>query len=191
MQLPGRRYEEIKNIVIEMFKKYDIRNIPIDCYEIALKMGIILKPYSQLDEAGLAAAQDKSDDGFCLLRKEGSKPFTYLQWYIFYNDQLSLKRIRFTLMHEIGHIVLDHTEESDLAEAEANFFAKYALAPPPLVHRVFPDDYMELGSAFDLSNQCAMYAFSYYKKWLLYGDEDYRHEELELIDQFEMDDCRQ
>ena len=44
------------------------------------------------------------------------------------------RRIRFTIMHEIGHIVLDHTEHSDLAESEANFFAKYALAPPPLVH---------------------------------------------------------
>ena len=27
-------------------------------------------------------------------------------------------------MHECGHIVLDHTEDSELAEAEAKFFAK-------------------------------------------------------------------
>lgn len=39
-------------------------------------------------------------------------------------------------MHEIGHIVLDHSEGSELAEVEARFFAKYALAPPPLIHKL-------------------------------------------------------
>ena len=45
-------------------------------------------------------------------------------FYIFYDDSMYDRRIRFTIMHEIGHIVLDHTEHSDLAESEANFFAK-------------------------------------------------------------------
>ena len=174
-----------------MFKKNDIRNIPIDCYEIATKMGIILRPYSKLSEVGLKAALAESNDGFCLLRTEGVKPFTYDQWYIFYNDALQPKRIRFTLMHEIGHVVLDHTEASDLAEAEANFFAKYALAPPPLVNRIQPEDYVELGKAFEISNQFARYAFSYYKKWLNNGDDYYRIDEWELIDQFGLEDCLQ
>lgn len=186
MYLPSRRYEEIKYIVINMFKRHDIRNIPIDCFEIAMKMGIILKPYSSLTVDGLAAALAKSNDGFCLLRREGIGEFTYYQWYIFYNDSLSPKRIRFTLMHELGHIVIDHTEESDLAEAEANFFAKYALAPPPLVNKVLPEDYIELGDAFDLSNQCARFAFDYYEKWLDNGVDYYRPEELDLIEQFEL-----
>lgn len=186
MYLPGKRYEEIKTIVIEMFKRHDIHNIPIDCYEITTKMGIVLKRYSQLTEEGLNAALAKSNDGFCLLRTEGLGPFTYNQWYIFYNDTLPPKRIRFTLMHEIAHVVLDHTEESDLAEAEANFFAKYALAPPPLVNKVLPEDYIELGKAFNLSNQCARFAFDYYEKWLDNGDDYYKPEELELIEQFEL-----
>lgn len=186
MQLPSRRYEEITKIVIEMFKKFDVRNIPIDCFEIALKMGVILKPYSVLDGNSLIKALGISDDGFCIFQPAGVGPFSFGQWYIFYNDSKPPKRIRFTLMHEIAHIVLDHTEPSDLAEAEANFFAKYALAPPPLVHKVLPEDYLELGSSFELSNECAMYSFNYYKKWLRHGGECYKEIELDLIDQFEM-----
>lgn len=191
MYLPSDRYEEIKTIVIEMFKRYDIRNIPIDCFEITTKMGIILKPYSRLAKDGIEAALAESNDGFCLLRREGFKPFMVNQWYIFYNDTLPRRRIRFTLMHEIGHVVLDHLQESDLAESEANFFAKYALAPPPLVNEISPEDYMELGSAFDLSNQFARHAFSYYEKWLNNGEKFYRSEELELIEQFELSEYLQ
>ena len=187
LQLPNRRYEEITKIVIEMFIQFDVRNIPIDCYEIAMKMGIILKPYSILKENGLMKALEISDDGFCLLQQEEVGPFSLGQWYIFYNDSKPPKRIRFTLMHEIAHIVLDHIEPSDLAEAEANFFAKYALAPPPLVHKMLPDDYLELGNSFDLSNECAMHSFNYYKKWLTYGGRYYKEKELDLIGQFGMD----
>ena len=45
-------------------------------------------------------------------------------------------RINNTIMHEIGHIVLDHSEDSELAEKEVKFFAKYALVPPVLVHKL-------------------------------------------------------
>ena len=37
-------------------------------------------------------------------------------------------------MHEIAHIILNHLEESDVAEAETNFFVGYAIAPIVLIH---------------------------------------------------------
>ena len=43
---------------------------------------------------------------------------------IYYNDKKDAGRIRFTILHEIGHFVLGHLQQSDLAESEANFFAK-------------------------------------------------------------------
>ena len=33
-----------------------------------------------------------------------------------------------TILHEIAHCVLDHQEGTEIEEAEAKFFAKYALA---------------------------------------------------------------
>ncbi len=185
MQLPKDRCKEIISVVIKTFKKYNIRNIPIDCFEIAIKMDIILKPYSSLTPDGKRKAMEISQDGFYMLTKEKVGIFTCMQKYIFYNENRPEKRVRFTIMHEIGHVVLDHAEASDLAESEANFFAKYALAPPPLVHEKKPEDYLELAESFDLSNECASYSFNYYKKWLMYGGKNYRKEEIDLLNQFE------
>lgn len=187
MNLPGKRYEEIIEKVISTFMKHEIESIPIDCFEIAEKMNIKLVRYSELDEAGLAAAKAQSEDGFCLLLEDGEKPLIYEQWYILYDDTMPVKRIRFTIMHEIGHIVLEHLETSDLAEAEANFFAKYSLAPPPLVNQVSPEDYLELGREFNLSNQCAYFAFRYYKKWKRNTKCFYNIHELQLLEQFKLD----
>ena len=69
-----------------------------------------------------------SEDGFSVLKNE--------KWTIFYNDEKQYGRFNNTIVHEIGHIVLNHTEDSELAEKEVKFFAKYALVPPVLVHRL-------------------------------------------------------
>ena len=69
-------------------------------------------------------------------------------------------------MHEIGHIVLDHSEGSELAEKEANFFAKYSLAPPVLIHKFNLKDELSISQSFDISNKAAYYAYNYYNKWL-------------------------
>ena len=84
----------------------------------------------------------------------------------FCNDNKSVERIRFTILHEIGHYILKHKQQSCLAEAEANFFAKYLIAPPILIHRINPSDYMEIAKIFKISEECAWYAFDYYQKWL-------------------------
>lgn len=185
MKLPGRRYDEIIKSAVDMFVKHDIRSIPIKCFEIANKMSIRLMQYSRLTPKGLQAAMEQSEDGFAVKRLEGFEPFSTYQWYIFYNDQKTEERVRFTIMHELGHIVLDHTEASDLAEAEANFFAKYCLAPPPLVHEINPEDYIDIANRFNLSKECALYSMDYYNKWLRFGAKEYTPVEVELLALFE------
>ena len=97
---------------------------------------------------------------------------------------MGYRRINNTLAHECGHIVLDHTEESELAEAEAKFFAKFALAPPALIHKLKLKDAYEIYDHFDISIEAAGYAFSYYRKWLTYGNRDYTDYELRLLQLF-------
>lgn len=186
MRLTSDRYEVIKKIVVKMFVENDIRQIPIDCFEICQKMCIKLRKYTQLKSDALLKAEEISEDGLCMLIEEGPEPFVSLQWYIFYDDTKSRERIRFTIMHEIGHIVLEHTEHSQLSESEANFFAKYSLAPPPLVHRIKPEDYMDISNAFNLSQECAYYAMSFYSKWLQYGSSKYLNYEVELLSLFDI-----
>ena len=144
-------------------------------------MGIKYIPYSSLSEKKKEALAIGSQDGLHALWELSKGKFVFT---IYYNDNLPSRRIRFTIMHELGHIFLDHTEHSDLAESESNYFAKYALAPPPLVHTLQIQDYVELADRFDISYECAFYCMQKYSKWFRYGAADYLDNELALISLF-------
>ena len=175
-RLSDNRCEEIKKIVVDTFERLDIRCVPISGFEIASKLGVVIVPYSSKSEQKRSLMMLESEDGFSA-KKDGV-------WYIFYNDDRSYGRINNTLSHECGHIVLDHTEESELAEAEAKFFAKYALAPPVLIHKLELKDAYDVYKHFDISLEAADYAFSYYRKWLIYGNRDYTNYEIRLLQLF-------
>lgn len=177
MRLSDEQYEFIKGEVVALFERYDVRCIPISGFELAYKMGIKLIPYSSLDRAQRIAARKLSADGFYMEVDEND--------LIYYNDNRPYERTNMTILHEIGHCVLDHKNGSEEEEAEANFFAKYAAAPPPLVHRIKPDRPEEIAEIFNISYEAAVYALSYYKKWLAYGENDYTEYEIRLLQLFD------
>ncbi len=166
MRLPPWRYEKIKKISADNMALY-FDTIPVDVFELARINKIILVPYSKLTTYELNVLKEKfsviSKDGFLFWGKKRGK----LRGFIYYDDSMPIQRVRFTIMHEIGHYILKHYEISDLAEAEANFFAKFLLAPPILVHLIKPNDYTEIAATFDISHEFAYNAFSYYQKWLM------------------------
>lgn len=129
MRLSNDQYEFIKSEVVALFERYDVRCIPISGFELAFKMGIQMIPYSSLNHMKQTAALTISSDGFYMEDQ-------YSNDIIFYNDSVAYDRMNMTVMHEIGHCVLDHRGETE-EEAEASFFAKYAMAPPPLVNRIW------------------------------------------------------
>lgn len=177
MRLSNEQYEFIKNEVVSLFEMYDIRCIPINGFEIAQKMGIKLVPYSTLTNAKHNAAIKISTDGFYMEDNAG-------QDNIFYNDSVSYERLNMTLLHEIGHCVLDHKSGSDEEEAEANFFAKYAAAPPPLIHRLMNKSSESIEHNFCISFTAAIYAYNYYQKWMTYKDDAYTNYEVRLLHLF-------
>ena len=92
-------------------------------------------------------------------------------------------------MHEIGHFALGHTEDGDEEEkeAEAKFFAKYALAPPPLIHNMQQPIKIEtIMTTFDISYQAAEIAYKYYQSWLRYGGQYYTVYEERMLELFEV-----
>lgn len=161
MRLSDETYEYIKEEVVDLFERYDVRCIPISGSELALKMGITLIPFSSLSAKKLNACLKASEDGYYFEPGDGRE-------IIYYNDSLNYTRINMTILHEIGHCVLGHTDDmdADVVESEAAFFAKYALAPPPLVHRIRPEYPDEIEDFFDIGYEAAYYAFDYYQKWL-------------------------
>ena len=50
MRLHNDRYEEIKSIVVATFEIYGMSEIPIDCFELARRMGIIIIQFSKLTQ---------------------------------------------------------------------------------------------------------------------------------------------
>lgn len=178
IKLSAERYEEIKKIVVSLFEKYNVCCVPVNGFELAIKMGVTIIPYSSIPKSKRWLLLKKSEDGFSVEKSAG-------KWYIFYNDNKAYGRINNTIMHEIGHIALDHTEDSELAEKEVKFFAKYALVPPVLIHKLQLDNPQDIADKFDVSYEAACYAYSYYQKWLQYGTVNYRDYELTLLELFQ------
>lgn len=176
MRLSDEQYEFIKGEVVAIFERYDVRCIPISGFELACKMGFSLIPYSALPEKQRSAAMRISTDGFYMEDLLGND-------IIYCNDdaKISYERVNMTILHEIGHCVLDHTGEFDEEETEAGFFAKYAAAPPPLIHRINPKIPEEIADAFNISYEAACYAMAYYRKWLAYGSQNYTEYEVRLL----------
>lgn len=181
MRLSNNQYEDVKEAVTSLFKEYNIRCIPINAFEIALKMGMKIVPYSALDPEKRTAALKVSEDGYSIEKKNG-------EWIIYYNDDCgSYGRVNQTIMHEIGHYWLGHIREGVEEESEANFFAKYALAPPPLIHNMSGKiDVFSIKEHFELSFEAARNAYQYYCKWLNYGERYYLGYEMRMIDLFEV-----
>ncbi len=179
MKLSDDVYEFIKEEVIDLFVRYDINCTPISGFELAQKMGIIVIPYSALTAQQLEVALQTSADGFYMEPGNGKE-------YIYYDDTRGYERSNMTILHEIGHCVLGHNETiaSDVAESEANFFAKYAIAPPPLVPRICPTYPSDIQKHFFISYEAASHALDYYNKWLQFGDTDYTSYERALLLQF-------
>lgn len=178
MRFSNDIYEFIKGEAIAVLERFGIRCFPISGFEIAMKMGIALIPYSSLSEEKYDAAIRASPDGFYVEDWSGKE-------MIFFNDLLgNYERINWTILHEIGHCVLDHTGHSEEEESEANFFAKYIAAPPPLVHLINPICPDDIATTFCLSYQTSAYSYIYYRKWLRCRDRSNKDYEQRLLKQF-------
>lgn len=182
MRLSDETYEEIKQAVADMFVDYDIKGVPLCSFEVAIKIGLTVIPYSALDSAKWIEAIEYSEDGYSLETNEG-------EWIIYYNDEdKDYSRINQTIMHEIGHYILGHIEEGEIEEAEAKFFAKYALASPPLIHNMKKEKTTEnVMEAFDIGYMAACYALQYYRKRMKYGEREYVSCEIQILEQLEIE----
>ena len=176
--LTNERYEEIKQKVVNLFVQHRVSCVPVNGFELALKMGIRVIPYSAIAQNKRHLLIKKSEDGFCVEKTTG-------EWLIYYNDEKDYGRINNTIFHEIGHIVLDHTEDSELDEKEVKFVDKDSMVPPVLVHKLNINNPADIANIFEVSFEAACYAYSYYKKWLKYGNFYYTDYELTLLNMFQ------
>ena len=162
--LSNETYEYIKGEACALLVRLDVKCMPVNGFEIASRMGITLISYSSLNRKKLRWAKRVSPDGFYYEDNENN----FGKEIIYYNDiDNSYERQNMTILHEIGHCVLDHTGENpDIEEEEANFFAKYIIAPPVLIDKIEPECPEDIMNFFDVSFEAACYALEYYQCWL-------------------------
>ena len=178
LHLPPKEYERIETAVVDLYAKLKVASIPIDPFIIVKRSGWVVKPYSELSHDAVKALRESHNDGCSLFDPKLKRHVIY------YDDFNPMVRVRFTIMHEVGHIVLEHKEESDLANHIANYYAAYALAPSPLIGRRKCEDYIDVANAFNVSRDCAALCFERYMKWLRYGGKFYKPYEIMLLDLF-------
>ncbi|MGG0793660.1 ImmA/IrrE family metallo-endopeptidase [Brevibacillus laterosporus] len=105
------RYHKVMSIVHSFFLKEQINNFPLDPFKIIENNQWGLISYTELATIHNTTIENvkrayQSEDGYTMYDAES---FT-----IAYNDKIeTLDRIRFTLMHEIGHIYLNHLIDFD------------------------------------------------------------------------------
>lgn len=180
MYLGDKRYEEIKETIAELYCDYGVDSLPVDVNKLCQAMNIIVIPYSHCSDAKKIALLNASGDGMsCLDYSRGGR------FVIYYNDEnCGPQRQRFTIMHEIGHIVLEHEESNDETESEANFFARNALAPLPIVIDSDITDLFDISNTFDISLECADIVLRTLGKRLHSSYGELKDYEIELLKMF-------
>lgn len=176
IRLSSKTYDKIELAVVSLYSKLNIKNIPIDPVKIANQLGYIVKKYSSIKHNVYLKSMTEESDGLSYFDPNVG---TYI---IYYNDAAMNKRIRFTIMHEIGHIQLEHKEESSLAKKMADYFAAYFLAPSPLIGHFKCEEYEDVINTFDISFECAEICFQRYMNWA--SIPKMKEYELKLLDLF-------
>lgn len=130
------KYKESRNLSWEILISQNVHALPVKISEICTSYGINIYSYSQNAKLINKLKADKlkiGNDGFTTA-VGGGKPI------IFFDDSKSPERSRFTIAHELGHILLEHvgrynlinrepSSEDNPIEQAANVFASRLLAP--------------------------------------------------------------
>lgn len=151
-------YNKIVMATIEVFRKCDVHSFPIDCGDLLRHYGYRVITYKELLEKNselYSLCMEYSEDAF----QAGASKI------IAYNPDRPRGRIRFSLMHELGHHVLDHARTSGQNEKEANAFASYILAPRMAIHYAKCKNANDVSKIFDMSFEAADNAFIDYRRW--------------------------
>lgn len=189
MKIPNKPRYEFATYKAHLFtEEHKINRFPVDPFKLAEMMDISLMTYSELSiDCGYSIQeiirQFGSEDGFSIFQ-DG-------YYCVAYNDTINIdKRLSFTIIHELGHIYLNHFDfekttllrnglsknEYKVLENEVNCFARNVLAPAPIVNNLDFKHPGIISNIFNISFQAAKARLGflendiyYSKKTLSYG----------------------
>lgn len=164
-------FHELKQNVVNTFQKLGYIKLPIDPSELMEAHGIQSLAYQVAYDSNSVNSLPKlckfpSGISFIITEKEHAARF------IACNLQELPGRVRFTKLHELGHVIRGHLQDSETAEIEANFFARYAIAPPVLVEKLGLTTVEEIAQQFGTSIECASHVSTQHTNWLRHRQDD-------------------
>jgi Zn-dependent peptidase ImmA (M78 family) len=126
------KYKNIRNAVWQVIIDYNITELPVSVNQLSKQLDIKIIKNSDIHEL-----------------KQGERGITMEidgKWYIVFDDTESVPVCRFTIAHELGHILLGHmlTQKTkyrtfairDELEQSADMFAIRLLAPACVLHEL-------------------------------------------------------
>lgn len=171
------RYEYCNRKACEFLEEYSINSFPVNVEEIIHRNRWGLVKYSQIMNDFHC---DRQTVIRCLGSKDGYTIWDGENYTISYNDDDSLgNRTRFTLMHEVGHIYLNHLidfestkiyrgsltkSENTVLENEANAFARNVLLPTTLLEKLKDQSVSNVSRQFGITAGAAKTRLDLYRK---------------------------
>lgn len=104
-------YQSVRDSAWQCLLDFDIACLPVDVLSVARRMGVRVIRNSTVGEL--------------LPNENGKAYFDGVHWIIIYNDQNTAEMSRFTIAHELGHILLGH----ELAHARYAQIEEFAHKP--------------------------------------------------------------
>ncbi len=146
------KYKNARDAAWRCLIDFNITSLPVKILEIAKSLEIKVV---------------KDSESHKLSPKESGKSYLVNdQWHIIYNDAEPKQRCKFTIAHELGHILLghdlkngNHTRTFELSkpeeETEADIFASRLLAPACVIWALNLHSAEEIAQLCDISHQAA------------------------------------
>jgi hypothetical protein len=155
-----RSVEIAQNFIFDI----GIRCLPVDPFSLYAKSGWVLLTYAQAK-----MIYPNFNPNQIMKQKTDAKTFLKDGFYItIYNEKLHPKRIRWTIGHEIGHILLGHFnfektyaniglsgEEREVLEDEANIFCAELMSPFCILKELKATSVQKICDITDLSRFAA------------------------------------
>lgn len=127
--LTGEEYTQLEKDALDLLIDYGFIDFPIDVFKLAkVAFDVEFIKYSSLKREVLnkIKSYDSTKDGFTIFHHYSDKTIRYS---IYYEDSVNVYRQRYTIGHEIKHILYTEEEPTEKEEIAAEYFSKVLIAP--------------------------------------------------------------
>ena len=137
--------------------KNKVKELPLDIQKICDDNHYLLIPIEEASKKSKIVKQKINQEAYTTIYNN-----TYM---IFYRSDSVTERCRFSIAHEIGHIVLHHIDTLTCKEYErqANMFASRILMPMCVLHELHITNSKDIEQLCRVSAQSAKYRFVRYQ----------------------------